>query len=66
MPKKLVYTEGPLVMDCGAAGEFRIGIPKEVPDDLAEILLKKGRHKECVEEKGQRGKGAKAQSEKEA
>jgi hypothetical protein len=49
MPIKLYYSEGPLVMDCGIAGEFRIGIPKEVPDDLAEILLKKGRHKEYKE-----------------
>ena len=47
--KKLYYEEGPRVMGCGAAGEFRIGEPKEVPDDLAEILLRKGRHKEWQE-----------------
>ena len=49
MPKKLIYTEGPLVMGCGAAGEFRINVPKEAPDDLAAILLRKGRHREFTE-----------------
>jgi hypothetical protein len=44
--KKLIYTEGPEIMTCGVAGEFRLGVPKEVPDDLAEILLRKGRLKE--------------------
>lgn len=44
--KKLYYTEGMPVVSFGDAGEFRLGIPKDVPDDLAEILLKKGRLKE--------------------
>lgn len=46
--KKLYYEEGPLVMGCGEAGEFRIGEPREVADDLAETLLRKGRLKEFV------------------
>jgi hypothetical protein len=49
MSKKLYYTEGPTVMGCGIAGIFRINEPREVPDDLAAILLRKGRHKEYPE-----------------
>jgi len=45
--KKLVYTEGPEIMTCGVAGKFRLGIPREVSDDLAKILLRKGRLKEA-------------------
>jgi hypothetical protein len=45
MSKKLFYDEGPLIMTCGVAGQFKLGVPKEVPDDLAEILLRKGRLK---------------------
>lgn len=44
--KKLYYDEGPIIMGCGVAGQFRIGVPREVPDDLAEALLRKGRLKE--------------------
>lgn len=44
--KKLIYTEGPEIMTCGVAGEFRLGVPREVSDDLAAILLRKGRLKE--------------------
>jgi hypothetical protein len=47
--KILVYTEGPEIMTCGIAGEFRIGEPREVSDDLAAILLRKGRLKEFKE-----------------
>lgn len=47
--KKLYYDEGPKIMGCGIAGQFKIGVPKEVPDDLAEILLRKGRLKEFQE-----------------
>ena len=47
--KKLIYTEGPDIMTCGVAGEFRIGVPREVSDDLAAILLRKGRLKEFTE-----------------
>ena len=48
--KKLYYTEGPEIMTCGVAGEFRLGEPREVEDGLAEILLRKGRLKEFKEE----------------
>lgn len=44
--KKLIYTEGPEIMTCGVAGQFRLGVPREVSDDLAAILLRKGRLKE--------------------
>lgn len=47
--KKLYYDEGPRIMGCGVAGQFKIGVPKEVPDDLAEILIRKGRLKEFKE-----------------
>jgi len=47
--KKLYYDEGPLVMGCGIAGQFRLGVPKDVPDDLAALLLAKGRLKEWKE-----------------
>lgn len=47
--KKLYYDEGPLRMGCGIAGQFRIGVPKEVPDEVADILLRKGRLKEWKE-----------------
>jgi hypothetical protein len=48
--KKLYYTEGPEIMTCGVAGEFRLGVPREVSDDLAAILLRKGRLKEFKED----------------
>ncbi|HQK78409.1 MAG TPA: hypothetical protein PK621_01855 [Syntrophales bacterium] len=47
--KKLYYEEGPKIMGCGIAGQFKIGVPKEVPDDVAEVLLRKGRLKEYQE-----------------
>ena len=47
--RKLYYDEGPKIMGCGIAGQFKIGVPKEVPDDLAEVLLHKGRLKEYYE-----------------
>lgn len=49
--KKLYFDEGPVIMGCGIAGQFKIGVPKEVPDDLAEALLRKGRLKEYRENK---------------
>jgi hypothetical protein len=48
--KKLYYDEGPLIMTCGIAGQFKIGVPREVSDDLAKILLRKGRLKEVKQE----------------
>ena len=47
--KKLYYDEGPKFMGCGIAGQFKIGVPKEVSDDLACVLLRKGRLKEYQE-----------------
>lgn len=44
--KTLFYNEGPLIMAFGAAGIFRINEPREVEDDHAAILVKKGRLKE--------------------
>ncbi len=38
---KIVYTEGPAKVTMGAAGVFRRGEPKDVPDELAERLLAK-------------------------
>ena len=43
---KLFYDEGPLRIVCGEAGMFQLGIPKEVPMYLANVLLKKGIVKE--------------------
>lgn len=37
-------------MTCGVAGQFRLGVPREVSDDLAKILLRKGRLKEEKQE----------------
>jgi len=63
--KKLYYDEGPKIMGCGVAGQFKIGVPKEVPDDLAEILLRKGRLKEFQENQPEfvSGKGKKGKEE---
>ncbi len=47
---KLYYDEGQTIVSFGVAGEFRLGVPKEVPDDLAEILLRKGRLKKWPEQ----------------
>lgn len=39
---KIIYVEGgPDTIRMGAAGEFRRGEPKDVPDDLAKHLLAK-------------------------
>ena len=40
---KVWYQEGPLKQKFGAAGEFLIGQPKEIKDDLAADLLRKKR-----------------------
>lgn len=63
--KKLYYDEGPRIMGCGIAGQFKIGVPKEVPDDLAEVLLRKGRLKEYQENQPEiaSGKGKKGKEE---
>jgi len=63
--KKLYYDEGPQIMGCGIAGQFKLGVPKEVPDDLAEVLLRKGRLKEFQENQPEfvSGKGKKGKEE---
>ena len=63
--KKLYYDEGPRIMGCGIAGPFKIGVPKEVPDDMAEILLRKGRLKEYQEDQPEiaSGRGKKGKEE---
>ncbi|GAB6270518.1 MAG: hypothetical protein STSR0003_03580 [Smithella sp.] len=63
--KKLYYDEGPRIMGCGIAGQFKIGVPKQVPDDLAEVLLRKGRLKEYQENQPEiaSGRGKKGKEE---
>ena len=63
--KKLYYEEGPKIMGCGIAGQFKIGVPKEVPDDVAEVLLRKGRLKEYQENQPETasGRGKKGKEE---
>ncbi len=38
---KIVYDQGPDRINCGVAGQFERGKPREVPDELAARLLKK-------------------------
>jgi hypothetical protein len=63
--KKLYYEEGPKIMGCGIAGQFRIGVPREVPDEVAEVLLRKGRLKEYQENQPEiaSGRGKKGKEE---
>jgi len=63
--KKLYYDEGPKIMGCGIAGQFKIGVPKQVPDDVAEVLLRKGRLKEYQENQPEiaSGRGKKGREE---
>jgi hypothetical protein len=49
---KIYYDEGMPVMGFSDAGDFRKGEPKEIADDLAKELLRKGRVKIWEEEKG--------------
>jgi len=44
--KKVFYSEGPLRIICGDAGTFQLGVPKDVPIHLADVLLRKGIVKE--------------------
>lgn len=48
MGKTVVYDEGPLVLKFGEAGEFHIGVPRDIPDYLADVLLRKGLVREVV------------------
>lgn len=61
--KKLYYDAGPTMMSFGEAGRFRLDVPKDVPDDLAAILLRKGRLKECHEPGSDLQKPARKQKE---
>jgi len=63
--KTLYYEEGPRIMGCGIAGQFKIGVPKEVPDDVAEVLLRKGRLKEYQDNQPEiaSGRGKKGKEE---
>lgn len=38
---KILYEEGPEIITMGIAGQFRRGEPKEIPDEIANTLLKK-------------------------
>lgn len=38
---RILYEDGPETINMGIAGQFTRGEPKEVPDDIAETLLKK-------------------------
>jgi len=48
--KMVVYNEGPLRMSFGEAGTFYLGVPREIPEYLANILIRKGLLKEVVNE----------------
>jgi hypothetical protein len=50
MPKRLFYGDGPDKLKIGHY-EFERGVVTEVPDDIAEILIRKGRVQEYVEPK---------------
>lgn len=47
--KKVFYDEGPLAVTAGIAGQFQLGVPKEVEDDVADLLLKKPMWKEFTD-----------------
>ena len=42
---KVWYEEGELKQSFGEAGEFVQGVPKDIPDNLANALIGKGRVK---------------------
>ncbi len=47
--KKIFYDEGPLRIVFGEAGVFQLGVPREIPSYLADVLLRKGLVKEYVD-----------------
>lgn len=47
--RKVYYDSGPLNITFGKAGQFRLGVPRDIPSDLADILLRKGVVKEYVD-----------------
>jgi hypothetical protein len=49
MSRKVYYDAGPDSVKFGIAGVFYKGVPKEVPDPIALVLLRKGWVKEWVD-----------------
>ena len=49
LTKTVFYDEGPLRITFGDAGMFRLGVPKELPEHLANVLLRKGLVKEYID-----------------
>ena len=47
--KKVYYDSGPLRITFGKAGQFRLGVPRDIPSNLADILLRKGVVKKYVD-----------------
>lgn len=47
--KRVYYDEGPLEITFGEAGTFLLGVPREVPEYLANVLLRKGVVKEIID-----------------
>lgn len=47
--KVVYYSEGPLRITFGEAGAFQLGVPREIPTYLADVLLRKGLVKEHVD-----------------
>ncbi len=49
--KSVYYTEGPESITAGVAGRFEIGIPKELTNEVANLLLAKPIFQEYIAEK---------------
>ena len=47
--KRIFYDEGPMRLSFGEAGAFQLGVPREIPSYLADVLLRKGLVKEYVD-----------------
>lgn len=52
MPKRLFYGDGPNTLRIGQYN-FVKGVATEVPDDIAEVILRKGRVQEYIEPKNE-------------
>ncbi len=46
MPKFVYYEHGPDRITAGIAGQLKKGVPRELPDKVADLLLKKKMFKE--------------------
>lgn len=55
--KMVFYDEGPLQIAFGEVGKFQIGVPKEIPLHIANVLIRKGQVKEFVEPISSKKKG---------